>query len=74
MHEPLPLITGHADTLKQRLQCDHQSQKNPRRQMLCVLTRGQALSRREVAHLLEMHRHTIGQWLARDAAGGLAVC
>jgi putative transposase len=49
MHNPLPLITEHKDTLKQRLQREHDGRKKPRLQMLYLLASGQAQSRREVA-------------------------
>lgn len=39
--------------------------------MLYLLASGQAHSRQDVAHLLGVHRNTIGRWLARDTAGGL---
>jgi transposase len=71
MHNPLSLITEHADTLKQRLQREHDGRKKPRLQMLYVLASGQAQTRREVAQPLGVHRHTIGHWLALYEAGGL---
>ena len=70
MHKPLPLITEPADTLKQRLQREHDGRKKPRLQMLYLLASGQAQSRREVAQLLGVHRNTIGHWLASYEAGG----
>ncbi len=63
MHKPLPLITELADTLKQRLQREHDGRKKPRLQMLYLLASGQAQSRREVAQVLGGHRNTIGRWL-----------
>jgi transposase len=39
--------------------------------MLYRLVTRQARDRQEVARLLGVHRHTIGRWLARYAAGGL---
>jgi transposase len=71
MHNPLPLIIEHADTLKQRLQREYDGRKKPRLQMLYVLASGQAQTRREVAQLLGVHRNTIGHWLALYDAGGL---
>jgi transposase len=43
----------------------------PRLQMLYLLASGQAHIRQDVAHLLGVHRNTIGRWLARYTAGGL---
>jgi transposase len=39
--------------------------------MLYLLASGQAHDRQEVAHLLGVHRNTIGRWLALYAARGL---
>jgi transposase len=39
--------------------------------MRYVLASGQAQTRREVAQLLGVHRHTLGHWLALYEAGGL---
>jgi transposase len=39
--------------------------------MLYLLASGQAHTRQDVAHLLGVHRNTIGRWLAIYAAGGL---
>ena len=71
MHKPLPLITAPADTLKQRLQREHDGRQKPRLQMLYLLASGQAQSRRAVAQWLGVPRNTIGHWLAIYEAGGL---
>jgi transposase len=39
--------------------------------MLSLLASGQAHDRQEVAHLLGVHRNTVGRWLALYAARGL---
>ncbi len=39
--------------------------------MLSLLASGQAPTRQGVAHLLGVHRHTTGRWLAIYASGGL---
>ena len=39
--------------------------------MLYLLASGQAHTRQQLAHLLGVHRNTIGRWLALYAAGGL---
>jgi transposase len=72
MYRAIPGIREHANELKQRLQDEHSGHKKPRLQMLYLLASGQARSRQEVAHLLGVHRNTIGRWLAIYAAGGLA--
>ena len=71
MRTAIPPITEHADDLKHRLQREHDGHKKPRLQMLYLLASGQAQTRQEVAHLLGVHRNTIGRWLAIYAAGGL---
>lgn len=72
MRKALPVISEDAATLKQRLQHEHDSRKKPRLQMLYWLASGQAQTRQDVAQLLGVHRNTIGHWLARYEAGGLA--
>ena len=71
MRKAIPRITDHADDLKHRLQREHDGHKKPRLQMLYLLASGQAQTRQDVAHLLGVHRNTIGRWLAMYAAGGL---
>ena len=71
MRTAIPPITAQTDELKHRLQREHDGHKKPRLQMLSLLATGQARTRQDVAHLLGVHRHTIGRWLAIYAAGGL---
>jgi transposase len=71
MRTALPPITDHTDELKHQLQREHDGHKKPRLQMLYLLASGQARTRQDVAHLLGVHRNTIGRWLAIYAAGGL---
>jgi putative transposase len=71
MRNPVPPIRDDEATLKQRLHHEHDSQKKPRLHMLYVLATRKAQDRQDVARLLGLHRHTIGRWLARYAAGGL---
>jgi transposase len=72
MHKAIPLVSDQADELKQRLQHEHDGHKKPRLQMLYLLASGQAHTRQQMAHLLGVHRNTIGRWLAIYARGGLA--
>ena len=71
MRTAIPRITERTDELTYRLQREHDSQKKLRLQRLYLLASGQAHTRQDVAHLLGVHRNTIGRWLAIDAAGGL---
>jgi len=72
MRTAIPRITDPAEDLKHRLQREHDGHKKPRLQMLYLLATGQAHTRQDVAHLLGVHRNTVGRWLALYAAGGLA--
>ena len=71
MRHVLPVMTEHAESLKQRLQRERDSRKKSRLQMLYLLASGQAQTRQDVAQLLGVHRNTVGHWLARYATGGL---
>jgi hypothetical protein len=71
MRTAIPPLTEQADERKRRLQREHDGHKKPRLQRLSLLASGQTRIRQEVVRLLGVHRHTIGRWLAIDAAGGL---
>jgi transposase len=71
MRHPVPPLREDEATRKQRLHHAPDSQKKPRLHMLYLLATRQAQDRQDVARLLGIHRHTIGRWLARDAAGGM---
>src|ERR671923_477063 len=71
MHKAVPDITEDVESLKQRLQREHDGRKKARLQMLYLLASGQAQTRQAVAQLLGVHRNTVGHWLAIDAARGL---
>jgi transposase len=71
MRHALPVIIEDAATLKQRLHHEQNGRKKSRLQMLYLLATGQAQTRRDVAQLLGVHRHTVGHWLGLYATGGL---
>ena len=71
MRKALPVITEAVENLTQRLQREHDGRKKPRLQMLYLLASGQAQTRHAVAHLLGVHRNTIGHWLTIYETGGL---
>jgi transposase len=71
MRKALPIISEDIESLKQRLQHEHDGRKRPRLHMLYLLASGQAQTRGHVAQLLGVHRNTIGHWLAHYEAGGL---
>jgi transposase len=66
------------EEFKRRLQREPDGHKKPRLQLIHLLASGQAHSRQAVVHLLDLHRNTIGRWLAIYAAEGpdasLATC
>ena len=53
MRKPLPIIHEDTDSLKQRVQHEHNGRKQPRLQMLYWLACGQAQTRLGVAQLRE---------------------
>jgi predicted ArsR family transcriptional regulator len=69
MRKVIPAIAERAGELKQRLWHEQDGHKKPRLQMLYLLASEQAHSRQDVAHLLGVHRHTVGRWLALYTAG-----
>jgi hypothetical protein len=71
MRTARPRITDHTEALKHRRPRAQDGHQKPRLQRLSLLASGQAHTRQDVAHLLGVHRHTIGRWLAMYAAGGL---
>ena len=73
MRKPLPIIHEDTDSLKQRVQHEHNGRKQPRLQMLYWLASGQAQTRLGMAQLLGVHRNTVGHWLALYESGGLDV-
>jgi hypothetical protein len=60
-----------AATLKQRLEREPVGRKRPRLQRLYLLASGQARTRQAVAHLVGVHRKTVGHGRALYTAGGL---
>ena len=70
MRKVIPVVTEDAETLKQRIQREHDGRRKPRLQMLYLLASGQAHTRQDVAQLLGVHRNTVGHWLAIYEAGG----
>ncbi len=72
MRKALPVITESAASLRQRLQRERDGRKKPRLQLLYLLASAQAHTRQEAAQLLGVSRNTVGCWLARYEAGGLA--
>jgi transposase len=71
MKTPIPPIHETPEELKALLTAEGDAQKYQRLQALYLLQTQQARTRRQVAHLLGVHRETVGRWLAAYATGGL---
>jgi transposase len=71
MKTPIPPIHETPEELKELLAAEREAQKYQRLQVLYLLQTQQARTRRQVAHLLGVHRETIGRWLAAYATGGI---
>jgi transposase len=71
MKTPMPPIHETPEELKALLTAESDAQKYQRLQALYLLQTQQARTRRQVAHLLGVHRETVGRWLAAYATGGL---
>jgi hypothetical protein len=72
MRKPVPPIRESADELKQRLKQERHPVRQQRLQALYLVASGHARYRPDVAALLGLDRNTVGHWLDRYAAGGLA--
>jgi DNA-binding transcriptional regulator LsrR (DeoR family) len=64
MKTPLPPIHETPAALKDLLTAERDAQQYQRLQALYLLQTQQAHTRRQVAHLLGVHRETVGRWLA----------
>jgi transposase len=71
MNIPIPPIHETPAELQRLLKAERDAQKPPRLQALSLLQTQQARTRRQVAHLLGVHRETVGRWLAAYAQGGI---
>ena len=71
MKTPLPPIHEKPEELKALLSAAREAQRHQRLQALYLLQTQQARTRRQVAHLLGVHRDTVGRWLAAYASGGI---
>ena len=71
MHREQPVITESADELKAMLKQEPNRQKRQRLHTLFLFASRQATTRQEAAHLLGVHRQTIGRWMTAYTEGGL---
>jgi transposase len=71
MNKPLPTIHESPEVLQQRLRAERHAKRRQRLQALYLLASGQAQSRRALAELMAVHRHTIRGWLNLYEQGGL---
>lgn len=68
----MPAINETPEALPQLLHTESDVQRHQRVQTLSLVQTPQARTRRQVARVLGVSRHTVGRWLAADAAGGVA--
>jgi transposase len=71
MKTPSPPIHETPEPWKELLTAERDAQKHQRLQALSLLQTQQAHTRRQLAHLLGVHRETVGRGLTAYAAGGL---
>jgi len=67
----MPAVGESVEALKGRMEKESNGVKRQRVQMLYLVASGQARERQEVAHLLGLHRNTVGKWMQRYEQGGL---
>jgi transposase len=72
MKRPIPSIDETPEELKRLLIAEADVQKYQRLQALYLLQTQQARTRRQVARLLGVSRHTVGRWLAAYESGGVS--
>ena len=72
MKTPLPRIDETPEELKRLLIAETDVQKYQRLQALYLLQTQPARTRRQVARLLGVSRHTVGRWLAAYERGGVS--
>lgn len=70
MNRAMPTITERAAALTGLLKAETNVKRAQRLQMLYRLASKQTKTPKEVAAVLGVHRHTVGDWLTRSAAGG----
>jgi predicted ArsR family transcriptional regulator len=71
MKKKIPEIKESVEELKEKLKIEKSPRSQQRVHMLYLLKSGEAKSRQEVADLLAVHRHTVGQWLSRYEQEGM---
>ena len=71
MNKKLPTITEAAEFLLKKMKAEAEPKKRLRLQAIYLLASQQAHSRRELADLLAVHRHTIKNWLKLYEHGGI---
>lgn len=72
MNRGKPMVTQSADELKTLLKQETDRQKRQRLHALYLFASGQVHSRQEAAHVLGIHRETLGRWMQIYAHGGLS--
>ena len=70
MTKPLPALNETPEARQRRLHTESDVPRQQRVQTLSLVQTQQARTRRQVARLLRVSRHTVGRWLAAYEAGG----
>ena len=71
MKKPIPTIYEPPEERQRLLQTESEVPRHQRLQTLSLVQTQQARTRRQVARLLGVRRHTVGRWVAAYAAGGV---
>lgn len=72
MHRDRPVVTESAEELKALLKQESNRHKRQRLHALYLFASDQVSTRQQAAHLLGVHRETLGRWMRMYADGGLA--
>jgi transposase len=72
MKKPIPALNETPEALQRLLHSESDVQRHRRVQTLSLVQTQQVRTRRQVARVLGVSRHTVGRWLAAYEAGGVA--
>ena len=72
MKQSIPTLHEPLEALPRLLHTASEAQRSQRVQALSVLQTHQARTRKQVARLRGVSRHTVGRWLAAYAPGGVS--
>lgn len=73
MEKSISGIKENIQELRERLAQEEHTSRRRRLRMLLLFRTGQALTHRDAARILQVHRNSIGNWLSIYKAGGIDV-